>query len=61
MGLGYMIAPTLSIIGLFFYIAKTLQHRRDERRKVLNELDVEIDMCKKYIKQAEEKGEFENE
>ena len=59
MGLGYMIAPTLSIIGLFFYIAKTLQHRRDERRKVLNELDVEIDMCKKYIKQAEEKDDFE--
>ena len=59
MGLGYMIAPTLSIIGLFFYIAKSLQHRRDERRKVLNELDVEIDMCKKYIKQAEEKDDFE--
>ena len=59
MGLGYMIAPTLSIIGLFFYIAKTLQHRRDERRKILNELDVEIDMCKKYIKQAEEKDDFE--
>lgn len=59
MGLGYMITPTLSIIGLFFYIAKSLQHRRDERRKVLNELDVEIDMCKKYIKQAEEKDDFE--
>ena len=59
MGLGYMIAPTLSIIGLFFYIAKTLQHRRDERRKILNELDVEIDMCKKYIKQSEEKDDFE--
>ena len=59
MGLGYMIAPTLSIIGLFFYIAKSLQHRRDERRKVLNELDVEIDMCKKYIKHAEEKDDFE--
>lgn len=59
MGLGYMIAPTLSIIGLFFYIARSIHHRRDERRKVLNELDVEIDMCKKYIKHAEEKDDFE--
>lgn len=59
LGLGYMIAPTLSVIGLFFYIAKTIATRTDERRKILNELDVEIEMCNKYIKQADEKDDFE--
>lgn len=59
LGIGYMVAPTLAVIGLFAYIAKTVATRTDERRKVLNEIDVEIDMCKRYIKRADEKDDLE--
>lgn len=59
LGLAYMVSPTLSVIGLFLFLAKTYAKRSEERRKILNELDVEIDMCKKYIKKADDKEDFE--
>lgn len=59
LGFGYTVAPALSVIGLFLYIAKTVSTRTEERRRILNEIDVEIDMCKRYIKQADEKDDLE--
>ena len=58
-GVLYMVAPTLSVIGLFGWWVTRRQASADERRKLMDELDIEINMCNRYLKDAEEKNQLE--
>ena len=57
-GGAFLISPALAIVALIvrFVISKRIQAK--ERQLVLNELDVELNMVDRYIRQAEEKNDL---
>jgi hypothetical protein len=57
-GGAFLISPAIAIVALVvrFVISKRIQAK--ERQLVLNELDVELNMVDRYIRQAEEKNDL---
>ena len=55
----WMINPIITIIALLGTFALSSNIQNKERQIVLDELDVEITMCNKYIKMAEDKEEMD--
>lgn len=58
-GLAYMVNPALAVLGILVYVAMSLDNQSKERQKVLDELEIEIDMCNRYIKKAEDANQLE--
>lgn len=56
--IGYFIHPALSAIAVIGWFAMSQENRAKERHIILDELDVELTMCNKYIQQAEEKNDM---
>ena len=54
----FLISPAIAIVALVvrYVISKRIQSK--ERQLVLNELDVELNMVDRYIRQAEEKNDL---
>lgn len=57
-GAAFLIHPVVAIIGAVATFALNKKLRNKEKQIVLDELDVEITMCNKYIEQAEEKKDM---
>ena len=55
----WMVSPILTIIYLLGTFAMSANLRAKERQIVLDELDVEITMCDKYIRLAEDNNELD--
>ena len=57
-GAAFLVNPAIAVIGLLGYLAMSAKHRQKERQLIMDELDVELNMCERYIKLAEEKNDM---
>ena len=57
-GLAFLVHPALAVISVLGHVAMAKETRAKERSIILDELDVELDMCNRYIKQAEDKNDL---
>lgn len=57
-GLAWMVSPAVAVIGLIASAVYANNIRASERQIVLDELDVELNMCNRYIKNAEDKNDL---
>ena len=53
-----LVSPAVAVIGLLGYIGASAVHRRKERQMIMDEIDLELDMCNRYIKLAEDKNDM---
>lgn len=60
-GAAALINPALSVVVVLGYLGSTLEARSKERRKVLEEIEVELEMTKRYLKKAEDDGHLEKQ
>ena len=57
-GAAYLINPVLAIIGLIGFIGCSKVLTEKERNLILDDIDIEIKMCDKYLKIAEDKDDL---
>lgn len=53
-----LIDPAIAVIGVLGYIGGTKALQSKQRQQILDELDVELKMCQKYIDTAESKNDL---
>ena len=57
-GAAYLINPVLAVIGLIGFIGCSKVINEKERNLILDDIDIEIKMCDKYLKIAEDKEDL---
>ncbi len=57
-GVGYLVSPVVSVIGALGYLACSGKYKAKERQMIIDELEIELKMCKKYIDIAESKNDM---
>ena len=57
-GAAYLIDPVLAVIGLIGFIGCSKILNEKERNLILDDIDIEIKMCDKYLKIAEDKDDL---
>jgi hypothetical protein len=57
-GAAYLINPVLAVIGLIGFIGSSKVLNEKERNLILDDIDIEIKMCDKYLKIAEDKEDL---
>ena len=57
-GLAFLLHPALAVVSVLGHVAMAKETRAKERFIILDELDVELNMCNRYIKQAEDKNDL---
>lgn len=57
-GAVWIINPCVAVIGALGYLALSAKHKSKERQLIMDELDVELAMCDKYIEIAESKNDM---
>lgn len=60
-GVGYLINPAISVIVVLGYLGLSMDTQSKERRKVLEEIDLELEMTNRYLKKAEDDGSLEKQ
>ena len=60
-GVGYFINPAISEIVVLGYLGMSLDAQSKERRKVLEEIELELEMTNRYLKKAEDDGSLEKQ
>lgn len=59
-GVAYLIQPALAVITVLGYLGISKGLQAKERKRIIDELDIELKMCNKYIEVAESKGDMKN-
>lgn len=57
-GAAYLVNPVLAVIGLIGFIGCSKTINEKERNLILDDIDIEIKMCDKYLKIAEDKEDL---
>lgn len=57
-GVGYLINPVVSVIGVLGYLACSGKYKAKERQMIIDEIEIELKLCKKYIDIAESKNDM---
>lgn len=57
-GLVILHQPVIAVIGTLGYIGVSLLSRAKDRQMIIDEIDIELKMCKKYIDIAEQKNDM---
>lgn len=60
-GVGYLINPAISVIVVLGYLGLSMDTQSKERRKVLEEIELELEMTNRYLKKAEDDGSLEKQ
>jgi len=60
-GVGYFINPAISVIVVLGYLGMSMDAQSKERRKVLEEIELELEMTNRYLKKAEDDGSLEKQ
>ena len=60
-GVGYFINPAISVIVVLGYLGMSMDAQSKERRKVLEEIELELEMTNRYLKKAEADGSLEKQ
>lgn len=54
----FLLNPALAVIGVLGYIGMSKKLTEKERKLVIDDIDIEIDMCERYLRQAEDKNDL---
>lgn len=57
-GVAWMLNPCLAVIGAIGALAMSKKLQKKERQLLLDEINIELEMCEKYLKIAEEKDDL---
>lgn len=57
-GAACLINPAIAAIGLITNIALSAKNKTKERQLILDDIEIELQMCEKYLRLAEEKGDM---
>ena len=57
-GTAILIDPVIAVIGVLGWIGASAKYRHKERKMVLDEIEIELKMCNKYIELAESKNDL---
>lgn len=57
-GVAWMINPAIAVIGAIGSLAMSKKLQKKERQLLLDEINIELEMCEKYLKIAEEKDDM---
>lgn len=57
-GATFLVAPALAVIGVIGYIATSKKLQKRERQLILDDIEIEIQMCDKYLRLAEDKNDM---
>lgn len=60
-GVAYFINPAISVVVILGYLGMSMDAQSKERRKVLDEIDLELEMTNRYLKKAEDDGSLEKQ
>lgn len=58
-GLAWLVNPAIAVIGVLGYIGTSKSLQAKERRLIFDEIEVEIKMCDKYLRLAEDKNDMQ--
>lgn len=58
-GAAWAVSPAVAIIGVVGAFACSTKLKAKERQLVLDDIEIEIKMCERYLRQAEEKNDME--
>ena len=58
-GAGWIVAPTITVIGAISSLAMMKTARAKERQMIIDEIETELKVCEKHIKLAEDKDDME--
>lgn len=56
----WLVNPAIAVITALGYLGMSAKHKRKERQLILDELEVELKMCEKYIDIAESKNDMKS-
>lgn len=59
-GTAILIDPIIAVIGVLGWLACSKKYKAKERQMVLDELEIELKMCEKYIALAEDKNDMKS-
>ena len=57
-GLSFFIHPAIAVIGTLGYLGVSAKFKSKERQMVIDEIEIEMKMCDKYIQIAEQKNDM---
>ena len=57
-GLAWLVSPAIAVVGVLGYIGMSKHLQEKERRLIFDEIEVEIEMCDKYLRLAEDKNDM---
>ena len=57
-GLSFFIHPAIAVIGTLGYLGVSAKFKSKERQMVIDEIEIEMKMCEKYIQIAEQKNDM---
>ena len=59
-GIGVLIDPVVAVIGTLGYLGVSAHMKNKQKRAILDEIEVELKMCQKYIDLAESKNDLKS-
>lgn len=57
-GLAWLVNPAIAVIGLLAYIATSMKFKSKERQMIVDELEIELKVCDKYLDLAESRNDM---
>lgn len=57
-GAAWLVSPALAVIGVLGSVAMSKKLQKKERKLILDDIEIELDMCERYLKLAEEKNDM---
>ena len=58
-GAAWAVNPAIAVIGLLGVIGLAKSSQKKERQLIIDDIDIELAMCEKYLRAADEKGDME--
>lgn len=58
-GAAWAVQPAVAVIGLVGYIGINKAMRNKERQFIIDDIDIELNMCQRYLRHFEDKGDME--
>ncbi len=57
-GLAWLVNPAIAVIGLLAYIGTSMKFKSKERQMIVDELEIELKVCDKYLDLAESRNDM---
>ena len=57
-GAAWLVSPAIAVIGVLGYVAASKKMQKKERQLILDDIEIELEMCEKYLRIAEDKNDM---